>query len=211
MRALQQLIRQHAPRVNIGAVIGVHVASGLLGRHVGWRTDRHTHLCERRVGRLRSRRAQRLGDAEVGHHGRAAREQHILRLDVAVHDAARVRIGERLGHIAQNAERFDGGQCAVGDAGAQRLAGHERHGEPRQSIGGHAGGQHRHDMRLLQRRGELDLAREALGAQPCGQLRREHLHHHLASQRLVAREEHTGHAAAAKLALQQQGVGQGLL
>mgnify|MGYP007089522671 CR=1 FL=1 len=121
-----------------------------------------------------------------------------------MHDAARVGIRERLGHIAQNAERLGGGECAVGDAIAQRLAGHERHGEPRQSIGGGAGGQHRHDMRLLQRRGEPDLAREALNAETLRELLREHLHHHAPLQCALRGHEDTGHASAAEFPFKEE-------
>ena len=43
---------------------------------------------------------------EIGNHGRATRAQHILRLDVAMHDTARVSIDQCLCHIAPNAQRF---------------------------------------------------------------------------------------------------------
>ena len=64
---------------------------------------------------------------------------------------------------------------------------------------------HRHDVRLLQRRRELDLTREALGAERGGQLRRQQLDHHVAAERFVARHEHARHAAAAKLTLERVG------
>ena len=58
-----------------------------------------------RVARIlrRARRRERLRDAEVGDHGGAAGEQDVVRLDVAVHDAALVRVGERLRDFAQDA------------------------------------------------------------------------------------------------------------
>jgi hypothetical protein len=37
------------------------------------------------------------------HHRVPPGEQHVLGLDVPVHDAARVRVLERLGHVAQHA------------------------------------------------------------------------------------------------------------
>ena len=42
----------------------------------------------------------RARDAEVRHHGVPAGEENVLRLDVAVHDAALVRVGQRAGHLA---------------------------------------------------------------------------------------------------------------
>ena len=45
-------------------------------------------------------------DAEVRHHRVALGEQDVLRLDVAVHDAVAVRVVERVGHLARDAERL---------------------------------------------------------------------------------------------------------
>ena len=57
----------------------------------------------RRVG---ARRADRLRDAEVGDDRGAAGQQHVVRLDVAMDDAALVRVRERLRHVAQHADDF---------------------------------------------------------------------------------------------------------
>ena len=65
--------------------------------------------------------------------------------------------------------------------------------------------QQRDDVRLLQRRREPDLAREPLGAQSLGQLRRQHLDDHVAPERVSSRDEHARHAAAAELALERVG------
>ena len=71
------------------------LARGLLGRHVGERADDVAGARERLV-------AGEVGDAEVGELGDAARpsgrvgDEHVLRLDVAVHDAALVRVLERV-------------------------------------------------------------------------------------------------------------------
>ena len=54
----------------------------------------------------------------------AAGEQHVVRLDVAVHDAARVRVGQRARHVAQDPDRIDDRQLAVPQQPvAQRFAG----------------------------------------------------------------------------------------
>ena len=52
------------------------------------------------------RGADRFRDAEVGDDRRAAGEQHVVGLDVAMHDAALVRVGERLRHVLQDADDF---------------------------------------------------------------------------------------------------------
>ena len=39
-------------------------------------------------------------------------QQHVLRLDVAVHDAARVRVVERIGDLAREPQRVGDGQRA---------------------------------------------------------------------------------------------------
>ena len=43
----------------------------------------------------------------------AAGEQHVVRLDVAMDDAALVRVGERLRDVAQNADRLGDRQRAA--------------------------------------------------------------------------------------------------
>ena len=49
---------------------------------------------------------ERLGDAEVGDDRGAAGEEDVVRLDVAMDDAALVRVGERARDVAQDAHRF---------------------------------------------------------------------------------------------------------
>ena len=117
-------------------------------------------------GRRRPRGADRLRDSEIGDDRGAAREQHVVRLDVAMHDAALVRVAECLRHVLQNADDFGDRERAAREARAQRLAFDERHRVERQSVRV-AGGQDRDDVRLLKRGDRLDLALEPLGAQPC--------------------------------------------
>ena len=60
-------------------------------------------------------------------------EQDVVRLDVAVHDAARVRVGEGARDVAQDADDFgDRERSPVGQATPERFALDERHGEVRQ-------------------------------------------------------------------------------
>ena len=65
----------------------------------------------------RSPGLQRLGDAEVEHLDEVAPaavdEEDVLRLDVAMHDAARVRRAERRGRLAHDLEHARLGQRAL--------------------------------------------------------------------------------------------------
>ena len=162
----EQLVRHRAERVDVGAVIDVRVAGGLLGRHVRRRADRRADLRERRGSGVGARRADRLRDAEVGDDRRAAREQHVVRLDVAVHDAALVRVRQRLRDVVQDADDFGDRERSAREPRAQRFAFDERHRVEGQPVRV-ARGEHRNDVRLLQRGDGADLALEALGAEPC--------------------------------------------
>ena len=53
-----------------------------------------------------ARRRERLGDAEVGDRCRPRREQDVVRLDVAVDDAAPVRVDERARDVLEDAHRL---------------------------------------------------------------------------------------------------------
>ena len=209
--AREHLVGEAAERIEIGAVIGLGIARRLLRRHVGRRADRRPHLREPLRRAVVARRADRLGDAEVGDRGRAAGEQHVVGLDVAVHDAVLVRVRERLGHVAQQSHRLgDGERRAAFESRAQRFTLDERHGEPGQAVH-RAGGVHRHDVRMLQLGREEDLAIEALDVHARRELGRQHLHDDLATERGVFGEEDARHAATAELALDRVGGAEGLL
>ena len=82
------------------------------------------------------RRAHRLGHAEVGDRGVAAREHHVVGLDVAMHHAALVGVGERVDHLAQDPDRLVHRECAFArEPLAQRLALHERHDVVEEAVG----------------------------------------------------------------------------
>jgi hypothetical protein len=87
---------------------------------------------------------------------------------------------------------------------AQRLAGHVRHHEVRQLVR-HPGGEHGDDVRVLERRGEEDLAPEALAVDPRGELRGEHLHDDASAERRVLGDEHARHPPAPELAAEAVG------
>ena len=160
---------------------------------------------------LGPRGAQRLGDPEIGDHRRAAREQDVLRLDVAVHDPLGVGVGQRPRDIAQDADRLGHGETyARGKPRPEGLAAHERHRVVGQASR-LAGGENRDDVRLLQPCGELYLAREALGAQALRQPGSDHLDHHLAAERGLVGDKHPRHPPTAELAFEGVGRPEGAL
>ena len=87
-----------------------------------------------------------------------------------MHDAALVRVLECFSHVTQNAhdlvERHRpaaAGRLAL-QANAEGLTRHEGHREIRKPIRRHTRREHRHDVGLLKRGGEANLALEALRA-----------------------------------------------
>ena len=204
----EQLVREHAKGVDVRAVIHGRIGTRLFGRHVRRCAECHAH--RRGVAALAvARRRDGLGDPEVGDHGAAAGQQHVVRLDVAVHDATIMRIRERRRDLAQQADRLAERQLAMPrEPCAQRLAFHQRHGEVRQAVRV-ARREQWHDVRVLQSRRERDLSLEALQRHLADHVFRQHLHHHSATEGLLRRDEYTGHSAATELALQRVGVTQG--
>jgi hypothetical protein len=74
-------------------------------------------------------------DSEVGDGGAAAREQHVVRLDVAMHNAVTVRELERARHVAQDPRLPADGERTARQPRAQRFTLDIRHREPRQPVG----------------------------------------------------------------------------
>ncbi len=143
-----------------------------------------------------------LGDAEVGDGGAAGGEEDVVRFDVAVDDAARVRVGERPGHVTQDADHLASGKRPALEPLAQAVAVHVGHAEPRQARG-LAGAENRHDVRMLELGCEQHFTMKPLEGDAGQQLRREHLHDDSAVERLLQGKIGAGHAAAAQLALER--------
>ena len=121
------------------------------------------------------RLVERLGDAEVGDQRVALGREHVVRLDVPVHYAVPVGVAQRVGHVAQDAGGLGHGQLALApEPRAQRLALHQRHGVVEQ-LARLAGGEQRDDVGMLERRGQVDLAAEAVEAQAGGEVGRSTL------------------------------------
>ena len=196
-----QLKRDTPQRVQVGAMVGVRITSRLLGGDVGWRAERRADLRDGIAGACAAARvADGLGDAEIGHYRRLARQQDVVGLDVAMHDAAFVRVDQRARHVAQHTHGLGFAHRASRQPCAQRFALHKRHREVRHAIG-RASREHGHDVGLLQRRGELNLSGEALRAERGAQLRREHLDDDASAELVLGGDKHARHAATAKLAL----------
>ena len=128
-----------------------------------------------------------------------------------MHDAVLVRIGQCARDLAQHAHRVTHRQFAMArEPHAQRLALHERHREVRQPLG-LARRVQRHDVRMLQPRGEQDLALEAFERHLRRGLGREDLDHDLAAEGGLFGHEHARHATAAEFALDGVAAAQGRL
>ena len=179
-------------------MVDVGIPGGLLGGHVGGGAEGHAHGGQ---PALALRLAHGLGHAEVGDERVIAGEEDVVGFDVAMHDAARVRVGERVGDILEDAHGVAHGQLALaGETRAQRLALDERH-RVVEDVAFAARREQRHDVRMLQRRGELDLAVEAVDADLRRQLGRQDFDDDLAGEPGFFGEEHAAHAAAAQLPL----------
>ena len=195
-------------------MVEVRLARRLLGGHVGGRPERGPLLGQgvRVVAFLIvfARRAERLGHAEVRQHRGAVREQDVAGLDVAVNDAALVRVREPARHVLEDADRLGNRERALADPFAERRSLDEGHDEEREPL--HlARGQDRHDVGMLEagrdhhlplKAGDIHPARETLG---------QHLDDDLAVERRIVGEEHMRHTAAAQFPLHGIVVTEGLV
>ena len=151
----QQLVEHDPGRVQVGAAVD-RVALGLLGREVLDRADDRAGL-----GHLRG--LARAGDAEVGDLGLAlAVDDHVLRLDVAVHDPAPVRVAERAQDLLGERDRDLGRQRpALGHELLQRPPVDQLHRDVRRAVPLRAV-EDRDDVRVREPGRGLRLAPEAL-------------------------------------------------
>ena len=124
------------------------ITARLLRRDIRRRADRQPRLRQCRT-RRRARGGERLRDAEVGDHRRAARQQHVVRLDVAMHDAPLVRERQGARDVAQNAHRLgDRVRATRHEPRPETLAFDKRHRVVRHAVD-LTRGQERNDVRLL--------------------------------------------------------------
>ncbi len=206
-RAHQHLVHDARQTVFVAAAVDLTRSRGLLGAHVRRRADDGPGLCE---VVLIARRAHGARDAEVGHYGRAAREHDVLWLDVPMYDSAAVCVRQRPRYLGGDAERILLRELLLArQAIAQGLpldVGHHVIEEPGRRPGVVQG----QDVGMLQPRGDLDLAQEALGAELRGELRVEHLDRDRPMVLQILREEHRRHAPPTELTLDRVAVGESL-
>jgi hypothetical protein len=154
-----------------------------------------------RAGRV----AHRLRHAEIGDHGMPAGKHDVVRLDVAVHDAMRVRVRQRIDDVDQNAQCLaDRERATLLKPLAERLPVDVRHHEEQDAplrSGDLSRVVERQDVRVLESREGLDLAQEPRAAERCGEVLAKHLDRDLTIVSQVVREVHGGHAARTQLAV----------
>ncbi len=198
-RAGEQLVEHDAERVDVGRRRDL-VAQDLLRRRVGRRERSEGGLrlpvvaSERVVEDLRQPEVHELGFAFGG-------DEHIRRLDVAVHDQLAVRVGHRAADLQEERDarpRIEAVSRGIGD---ERLAGHVLHHEEGFAVGGDAAIEQPRDVRVRERRQDLALAAKVgfeIGRRHGAP---DHLQRDVVAVLPVGapREEHRAHAAAAEL------------
>ena len=196
--AAQHLVQHRAEGVDVGAGRDLPLAHRLLRAHVVRRAERHAGLGHPRTARL----AGRERDAEVRDQRPPIVQEDVLRLDVAVDDAVAVRIVERRGDLARDADRVVDGELLLAvEPVAQRLALDEGHDVEEVRVH-RSRVEERQDVRVLEVRGELDLGEEPLGADHGGELGPQDLERDPPVVSEVCREIDHGHAAGADLAVE---------
>ncbi len=189
---------QHAREaIQIAASIDLRVTQRLFGTHVQRRSHRHAGLGDARTAGS----AERTRDAKVGDHRVSALEEDIVGFDVAMHDAARVSIAQRVGDFARDAQGVGDRKLLLAvEAIAQRLALHQRH-HVVQEVARAAGIVERQDVRMPKIRRRFDFAEKTLRANHGAELRQKHLDRDLALVLQVFGEVDGGHATLPELAL----------
>ena len=107
----EHLVREASEGIEVGAMVGIGVADGLLGRHVGRRSNSRSR--EREPLGIRAGNAERLGDAKVRDDRGVTREEHIAGLDVAMHHTVLVRVYESARDVAQDIDAVANGKRAL--------------------------------------------------------------------------------------------------
>ena len=196
--AAEHLVGQHPHRVDVRPMVGMRVRRGLLRRHVQRRPQRHTHRGQRL---LPGRFGHRLRHAKVRHQRVAFGEHDVVRFDIPVHDMVPMRVGQRIQHVAQDAQRLGHRQLALArQFGPERFALDVGHDVVEEIVRG-SRGQQRHDVGVLEVGRQLNLALEPVHAHAGAHLGWQDLHHHAPAEGGVLRDEDAAHPSAAQLAL----------
>src|SRR5436309_10972913 len=189
----EALIRDDAERIDVGAAVE-RLGAGLLRAHVMRRADV-------RAGARQLAARGRLRDPEVGDHRQPVLVEHdVVGLDVAMHDAALVRVREGARHLYQDLPDLGRGErTARGQHGRERLAAQELHDEIDHPAG-LADAIDRNDAGVLELGGRAGFALEPLDELLVErQGERQDLDRYVALQLLLARLEDDGHPPAAQL------------
>ncbi len=180
--ARQRLVEHEREAVEVGPLVDPP-ARGLLGRHVGQRADDVAGARERFV-------AGEVGDAEVrelrhaGGRARSVGDDHVLRLDVAVYDAAPMGMLQRIAEREPDPQHVAVRQRALPAEHVQRAA-VDQLGDQVARAGVPAGVEDRDDAGMVEPSGGQRLALGARRVAPVGG--GDHLDRHGASQPLVGR------------------------
>jgi hypothetical protein len=160
--ACEQLVEHQAERVDIGGG-GDRRTLHLLGRGVLQR-QRAAPFLGQRAGRVGPRVAlEQLGDAEVEQLDAAvARDEHVARLDVAMHDEVAVRMRDGGQHLHEQADALLDAQALRVGMAVDALAVDQLEHEVGLAVGRDAGIEHAGDVRVGQPRENRALAPEAL-------------------------------------------------
>ena len=141
------------------------------------------------------------GDAEVGDDGSPAREQDVLRLDVAVHHAVRMSVAQRTRDLVEDLERVVDRQPDLAvESVSQGLAIDARHHVVQQAIR-FARVVQRENVGMLQMGGDVDLLEEPFGPERRRQVGAKQLEGHQPPMLEVLGEVDCGHPAAPELAV----------
>ena len=101
------LVEQHARRVDVGSRIDTRLAARLLGGHVVRRAEHRALLREMvldLVGLLADAEVEDLDRLDASHGGQ---DEHVVGLEIAMHDARAMRGIERIEQRQHERQRFD--------------------------------------------------------------------------------------------------------
>ena len=163
----------------------------LLGRHVAGRPDDLAIVRDARLLLVLPGQLDPAGDPEIQdlHEVRLARvidEQHVRRLDVAMHDAKRVRLHQRLQDLRRDASHAEGRERASPQLLLDRSTAQELEHDERQSELGGPEVEEAHGVGMLEALDQRGLAREPLEhAVRVHGLDEDHLDGDLAAERLL--------------------------
>ena len=194
-----QLVKYSAQRKNVAARIHRLIAQ-LLRRHVGQRPGNSLRFAPSQCRRCACRRPQQLGQAEVQHlDAPFRRHHHVARLQVAMDDAALMRLFQRIGDLQSQRDGFLFRHRAAARPLRQRLARHVFHGDQLHArFAVKIKIKNGRDVGMVQlgKRQRLfakTLARRLIGQRSAA----DDLQRHLALQPLIVRRVHLAHASGA--------------